>query len=90
MAFGKIFRLMYEKIPNRMLINFVKTMPYETKRAVAQQHPNHEVRLTYLRALGVTIGSDTHINHNFTIIIGNEGDEQKLFIGKRIHIYVNT
>ncbi|UCH88150.1 MAG: acyltransferase [Thermoplasmata archaeon] len=85
-----LFRLLFKHFPNKFLISFRRKMPYETRRHIAASHPNHDVRLTFLRDLGVKIGKDSYINQNFTVIVDTEGTESKLTIGERVSIAPNV
>lgn len=90
MSSGGLIRLLFERLPKKMLIGFAKNISHEGKRTLASSHPNHEVRMTYLKELGVKIGKDAYINENFIIIVDREGRESDLVIGDRVSIATNV
>jgi acetyltransferase-like isoleucine patch superfamily enzyme len=90
MTTSKFFRQKYQQLPNKYLIKNTSKMPYEAKRDIAENHPNHDVRMAYFKELGVKIGKDTYINQRFTVIIDHEGTERKLEIGERVSISPNV
>ena len=90
MSSGRLYRLAFERIPNKLHKKFAKSLSYETKKHLAQSHPNHDIRVSILKHLGAKIGEDAYINQNLMIIVDTEGREKDLTIGRRVSIAPNV
>lgn len=82
----KIFRLILQEIPNRILQKIAKYIPYTFKKWLASNHPDQEIRNLFFRLTGIEIGEDTFINLNVIIVDDKYAKDVKIKIGKRVAI----
>lgn len=82
----KLFRWILQEIPNKMLKSLGIYFPYTYKKWLASNHPDAEIRTTFLKYTGIEVGSDTFINPNVIIVDDRYATQIKIKIGERVAI----
>lgn len=84
--YKKLFRLMLQELPNRILKKIGTHVPYTYKKWLASNHPDEEIRRLFFSLTGVNIGKDSFINPNVIIVDDRFATNVKIKIGNRVAI----
>ena len=82
----KILRWLFKEIPNAFLRITSNRLPYDMKKWLASNYPDHEIRKLFLTLTGVKLGKDVHLNSNVVVIDDQYVTNVSITIGERVAI----